>query len=275
MIISVAIAIHNEEKNIIRCLSSIYNWIDEIVIVDGASTDHTIEVIKQFDVKHKIKIFHERHISMFHKNKQKAIEQCTGQWIFQLDADEVVSTELKNEIISVLSTLSKHTSMTTTINQCETVAYSLPRLNHFLGQPLRKGGQYPDYTIRLYKNGSVRFPCKTVHEQVELISKKEKNKILTHPLLHYPYPNFREYLRKWIQYSYFEADFLKQHGLKPSLWNIKKYFFVLPFWWFFKTYIRHKGFQDGFAGLVFSLFSSIRFWVIYVALAEKKSAHLK
>lgn len=265
MQLSVALAVHNEEKNIARCLQSVYDWVDEIIIVDGESTDDTIAVVKEYDLKNKTKIFHEKNEIMFHKNKQKALEQCSGKWILQLDADEVVSPELKNEIRAVIANSNQ---------SHQPLAYFLPRLNHFLGRPLKKGGQYPDYTIRLYKNGSARFPCKTVHEQVE-ISQKFQVSTLKSPLLHYPYPHFSEYLRKWIQYSYFEADLLDKKGVKPSLWNIKKYFFILPTLWFLKTYIRHKGFQDGFAGFVFSAFSSARFWVIYVALVEKKSAHPK
>lgn len=272
--ISVAIATHNEEKNIIRCLSSIYDWVDEIIVVDGKSNDATVAIIKDFDRQKKIKIFHEKNEIMFHKNKQKAIERCTGKWILQLDADEVVSSELKNEILAIITNSNQLKPIPTNSNQLRPIAYSIPRLNYFLGKPLKKGGQYPDYTIRLYKNGVARFPCETVHEQVE-ISQKSQIKSLKSSLFHYPYPNFREYLRKWIQYSYFEADLLIEQGTMPSLWNLKKYFFVLPTWWFFKTYIRHKGFQDGFAGFVFSVFSSLRFLVIYVALVEKKTIRLK
>lgn len=267
MQISVAIATHNEEKNITRSLASVYNWVDEIIIVDGQSTDATVKIVKRFDQKNKIKIFTENNMRMFHQNKQKAIEKCVGKWILQLDADEVISPQLKNEILSIIG-LNRR-------KKPKAIAYHIPRLNFFFGKPLTKGGQYPDYTIRLYINGSTQFPCKTIHEQVRVIDQKTPLGKLFHPILHYSYPDFETYLRKWIQYASLEANILIQQGVQPSFWNMKKYFLVLPIWWFFKTYIRHKGFQDGFAGFIFALFSSIRYWITYVFFAEKKSAHSK
>ena len=275
--LSVAIATYNEEKNILRCLKSVYDWVDEIIIVDGSSTDKTIQLIKKFDHQKKIKIFIEENPPMFHINKQKAIERCTQDWILQLDADEEISEELKSEISNLKLEISNY------------VAYWLPRLNFFLGKPLKKGGQYPDYTLRLYRNGVAKFPCQSVHEQVEILpsskfkvqSSKSQLKIknlklkigyLKSPLFHYPYPNFSEYLKKWDRYNDLEAENLKKQGFKPSFWNFVLYFFILPKIWFFKTYFRHLGFLDGFAGFVFSLFSAIRYWGIYVKVIEKKDS---
>lgn len=258
--LSVAIATFNEEKNILRCLKSVYDWVSEIIIVDGSSTDKTIELIKKFDHQKKIKIFIEENPPMFHINKQKAIERCTKPWILQLDADEEVSQELKKEILEKINS--------------NYIAFWLPRLNFFLGRPLKKGGQYPDYTLRLYQNGVAKFPCKSVHEQVKIFTNsKSQLKIgyLSSPLYHYPYPNFFEYLKKWDRYNQLEAENLKKKGFKPSFWNFVKYFFLLPSIWFLKTYFRHLGFLDGFAGFVFSLFSAIRYWGIYIKTVEKLS----
>ena len=119
---------------------------------------------------------------MFHINKQKALEKCKGDWILQLDADEVVSEELAREIKIVIEERNVvipakagiHGSPIgvgddkTILQNDKFVAYWIPRLNYFLGKPLRKGGQYPDHTIRLYRNGKAKFPCKSVHEQVEV-----------------------------------------------------------------------------------------------------------
>lgn len=290
MILSIAIATYNEEKNIIHCLKSVYDWVDEIVVIDGTSTDKTVDLIKQFDKQAKARIFIKENPPMFHINKQKAVEKCTKDWILQLDADEVVSEELKNEIKLILTN-------STNFNQFQPIAFWLPRFNFFLGKPLKKGGQYPDYTIRLYRNGVARFPCKSVHEQVEIsqelvkvgqswskVSKKpikptptnstnsnqfQPISILNSPLLHYPYPTFSEYINKWNRYTTQEAEILKKQRFKPSFFNFIKYFCILPKLWFLKTYFRHLGFLDGFPGFVFSLFSAIRYWGIYVKLFEK------
>lgn len=262
MLFSVAIAVHNEEKNIIRCLQSIYDWANEIVIVDGRSTDKTIDFIRQFDQKNKIHLFKEDNPPMFHQNKQKAIERCRGQWILQLDADEVISENLKKEILTVINQKSEIRN--------SPVAYRIPRLNYFLNRPLKKGGQYPDYTTRLYKNGFARFPCKTTHEQVE-ISSKFKIQSLKSSLLHYPYPSFEIYIKKWLRYAMLEAEEFYKNNQPFSFGLFAKYIIFFPIVWFLTTYFRHKGFQDGLPGFIFSLFSSIRYWVIYIKLYELKT----
>ena len=333
MSLSVAIAVHNEEKNIIRCLESVYDWVDEIVIVDSASTDNTIKVIKKFLADfNRFKLISTDNCLMFHKNKQKAIEACTKDWILQLDADEVVSAPLKQEIQSVISYQLKSAKTKdddfnryqpktpeliatdpaksgADLNRLQPIAYNIPRLNYFLGKPLRKGGQYPDYTIRLYRNGVARFPCKDVHENVMITNNvkrkaKSENNIngdsldteyrilntdppaggliatdfnrfqpqigyLKSNLLHFPYPTFKEYLNKWSRYSKLEAERMKHKGIKPSIKLFLDYIFLKPPYWFLLTYFRHKGFVDGWPGFIFSLFSSLRFWRTYNYLNDK------
>lgn len=290
MKLSVAIATHNEEKNILRTLESVYDFADEIVIVDGSSTDKTVKVIKTFDRDGKIKIFSEKNPPMFHINKQKAIERCKGEWILQLDADEVVSPELRKEIAQLLNgSIAENKTIEQSSNETMTqapLAYWLPRLNYFLGKPLKKGGQYPDYTIRLYKNGVAKFPCKSVHENVDIKINNQFQPIITNPdsvgnqlqpqidylksdLLHFPYPTFAEYLRKWKLYCALEAENLKKQGVQPTLQLTVNYLLLKPASWFFLTYFRHLGILDGIPGFVFSLFSSIRYWLIYFKLREK------
>lgn len=269
MSLSVAIATHNEEDNISRCIESVYNWVDEIVIVDGESSDKTIEVLKSIDKEKKIHIFREKNPPMFHINKQKAIERCKRDWILQLDADEVVSDELKEEMENVILTTKGRRNPDKISrfarNDNQYVAYWIPRLNYFLGKPLLKGGQYPDMTIRLYKNGVAHFPCKDVHEQVDIkghVGKLQKD------LLHFPYPTFKSYLDKLVRYSKLEAAIWKEQGIKPSLVNSVKYMIILPIWWFLKTYFRHRGYVDGIPGLVFSFFSATRYCIAYVNLLK-------
>jgi len=300
MRLSIAIATYNEEKNILRCLKSVYDWVDEIIIVDGTSTDKTVDVIKKFDQKKKIKIYLEDNPPMFHLNKQKAIEKCTKDWILQLDADEEATEDLRQEIAQLLNCpiAGKKSKNNRTIEQSNNriIAFWIPRLNFFLGKPLKKGGQYPDYTLRLYRNGVAKFPCKSIHEQVNInvgVGRDRPEKRASHDsplqnqsmeqsnngtighlnssLLHYPYPTFSEYLNKWNRYTSLESENLKKQGFKPSFFNFIKYFFILPKIWFFKTYFRHLGFFDGFPGFVFSLFSAIRYWGIYIKTIDKNT----
>ena len=92
--LTVALATYNEEKNLKACLSSVKDIADEIVIVDGTSSDKTVEVAKEFGAKVVVR----QNEKIFHINKQKALEMATYEWILQLDADEIVSGKLAQEI---------------------------------------------------------------------------------------------------------------------------------------------------------------------------------
>src|SRR5258706_6741131 len=97
--LSVVLATFNEEKNLPDCLSSVRDLADEISIVDGSSTDKTVEIAKSFGAKVTVT----DNPPIFHINKQKALEQATKEWILQLDADERVSPDLSREIKHVIS----------------------------------------------------------------------------------------------------------------------------------------------------------------------------
>jgi len=252
--LSVCIATYNEAKNIKRTLASVLNWVDEIVIVDGRSTDETVKIARSFGEK--VKVFLRNNPANFLENRGQAMKQAQSLWLLVLDADEVVSKELKKEIL-------------TAINSRQYDGYWLPRLNHFLGKPLKKGGQYPDLVLRLVKREKAYQPTKTLHDQVSVKTNNSRIGFFKQPLWHYPYPDFETYLRKWIQYCSFEAEEMKQHKYQPSVGLMFKYCFWLPFWWFIKTYFRHKGFVDGFAGFIFAFFSSLRYMAIYIKLYEQ------
>lgn len=277
--ISIAMAIFNSEDVIFRTLNSVYDWVDEIVIVDGTSTDNTVQIIHDLDHAHKVTVHTEKNQPNFIANKQKAIERCSNEWILELDDDEVVTPELKGEILSALAsqeTFSRETDSTGSV-QSHPIAYWIPRLNHFLGRPLRKGGQYPDYTIRLYQKSHARFPVKSIHDQVEIdgehttkgnFQTNEKLFKLEQPILHYPYKNIGIFFRKWSQYAMYEGDELFAKGTHPSVGLFCSHIIWKPLSWFILTYIRHKGFQDGLAGFFFSLLSGLRFWVEYLRIVE-------
>jgi len=282
MKLSLCLAVYNEEKNLHYPLDSAYDFVDEVVIVDGGSTDKTIQIAKSYGKK--VRIINSDNPVMFHKNKQKAIEAAQGEWILQLDADEELSEDLKKEIQVITNSNEFHES------NSSYSAYQIPRKNWFLTGFLMKGGQYPDYTIRLYKNGVAKFPCKDVHENVEIINNlkskiknsesKEEKKInsqflilnskcnigfLRNPILHYADPDFSRYLMRWDRYTTAEVERMPK-DLKLSWFN---YIIWKPKITFLMMYFRHKGFIDGFPGFVFALFSSIRFWVIYIKWYQK------
>lgn len=250
--LSVVLATFNEEKNLPSLFDSIKDLADEVVIVDGSSADRTVEIAR----KHGAKIIVTENLPNFHINKQKAIDLATKDWIFQLDADERATPELIQEIKSKISN-----------PKSEANGYWMARKNWFLGHFLMKGGQYPDYTLRLYRRGKGRLPQVHVHEQAEVVGRVE---YLQHALLHYPYKNFSAYLQKWNRYNDLLAaqikESLKNKNLLAKIIYAVGYLVVKPVHWFLTTYFRHKGFMDGWSGFVFSFFSAIRFPVSYLKI---------
>ncbi|PIS09378.1 glycosyltransferase family 2 protein [Candidatus Beckwithbacteria bacterium CG10_big_fil_rev_8_21_14_0_10_34_10] len=253
--LSVVLATHNEEKNIKDCLSSIEDLANEIVIIDGSSTDKTREIARNLGAR----IIKTSNKLMFHKNKQMALEKASGSWILQLDADERVSQELGKEIKTKISGGIEN------IN-----GYYIPRKNYFFGRWLKKGGQYPDYVIRLVKKGKASFPCKTVHEQIRVEGEVD---YLKNPLIHLASPNLASYLKKANIYT-LETALKLLEKRDNKLLKAGDYLLVKPIFTFFSLFIRHKGFVDGIYGFLFALFSSLHFplaFFKYLNLDRKKT----
>lgn len=251
--LSVTLATYNESKNIVRCLKAIEDIAQEIIVVDGQSQDNTVSLVKKFK---NAKVISTANKPMFHLNKQMGIAACKGDWILQLDADEVVTPSLKNEILSLLQ------------KNPESVVengFWIPRKNYFLGRFLTKGGQYPDPTIRLYKNGKGRLPCKDVHEQACVDGQVG---FLKNDFEHYADTSFSLYLLRANRYTTLLAQELKEKNVKVNLLSGINYYVIKPCWWFFKTYFRHRGYVDGFPGFVFSYYSALRFPIAYTKYYE-------
>jgi glycosyltransferase involved in cell wall biosynthesis len=255
MDISVALAVRNEERNLSACLESVRDLAGEIVIVDGASADGTVGIAKSFGAR----VTETENRQMFHINKQMALDACRGDWILQLDADEVVPPALADEIRAVVAGKGK------AADGGDLNGYSIPRRNYFWGHFMRKGGQYPDYVIRLVRRGKARFPCKSVHEQIEIDGAIG---YLKEPMLHYSYRTRADYWKKADAYTSLTAREMEQHGIRPSPSAAIRYCIVRPAVTFLKLYVRHKGFVDGVVGFEFSLYSALHSAIAYRKLAS-------
>lgn len=261
MSLSVVLATYNEEKNIGSCLASVQGLADEIIVVDGSSTDKTVELAETYGARVKVTT----NKPIFHINKQIAIDMATKDWILQLDADERVTPELAREIKEVTSKSQKDPSIPPPkggVAQDDSGVvngYWIPRKNWFLGRYLMKGGIYPDYTMRLYKRGKGRLPQKSVHEQAVV---EGETSYLKNPLIHLADTSLSRYLMRWRRYVNLIRDELRREN--PGILVFLEYLFIKPIHWFSLTYIRHKGFMDSWQGFVFSFFSSLRFPVAYL-----------
>jgi len=276
--ISVTLATFNEEKNITACLDSVKDWADEMIVVDGTSSDKTAEIAKKLGAK----VIITENNPIFHIQKKKADDMAKSDWVLQMDADERVPKEMRDEIIGILegeyfeydnwlSPLKRR------INQVVKIfpepkplykpasAYWLPRKNFFLTRYLMNTGQYPDPVIRLFQKDKAELPAKNVHEQMVVHG---VTGWLKSDLDHLATPNFSRYLLRENRYSSLRAGELKLEGVKINFLNTLNYLFFKPFGTFFRLYIRHRGFLDGFPGFVFSLYSGFHHAFSYMKLWE-------
>lgn len=256
MKLSVVIATFNEEENIEKCLEAVKDIADEVIVVDGGSTDKTVEIVKKFQAKITIT----DNPAIFHINKQKGLDLAKGDWILQLDADEIVTSELAEEIKNTATKSSKYS------------AYFLKRKNYFLWTFLKKGGQYPDPVIRLFQRGAGSFPCKSVHEQIEIIG---NTGILNNDLLHYTAPTLCRYLTNSNRYTSLTAREFQQNKVGTNFRSKFKYLAFEPLVVFLKLFFRHKGFGDGFAGFIFAFYSGLHVYTSYVKYYEAEKNNKK
>ncbi len=254
--ISVVLATFNEEPDLPDCLTSVSDWADEIVIVDGSSTDKTVEVAKKFGAK----VIVTQNHPIFHINKQKAIDEAKNEWILQLDADERVTPELRDELLRIAGDPKA-------VARDHPVAYWIKRRKMFLGRWIKKGGHYPDPVIRFFRRGKAHLPCQSVHEQMEVDGKLGW---LNGELIHLPTPSFSIYLLKDSRYSTLRAQELLRENPGRGFRSKFRYLFWIPATTWFSMFIRHKGYEDGFPGLIFALYSGLTTTNAYIKYWEAK-----
>ncbi len=257
--LSVAMIARNEEANLPRTLDSV-RWVDEIVIVDSGSTDRTPEIARSYGAKHSFN----RDFRGFGPQKNLALDTCTCDWIYLLDADEAMTPELSKEIQDVLENPKYD-------------AYWQPRVNLFLGHWIRHGGFYPDRKLRLFKRGVARMAGAEPHGSPQCSC---PTGTLKNDLLHYAYPTFRLYLTHMNGYSSDSTPILVgKRKTSASLFAFAANIILNPILTFIKNYVFRLGFLDGRAGFILHLNHSVYIHWKYVkaweagqrAGAEKRS----
>lgn len=225
--ISATIITLNEEERIEVCLKSL-SWADEIVVVDSGSTDSTVSICKRYTDKVVIKDNWEG----YGRQKNICAELASNDWIFNIDADETVSEELKREITGLSSNaLSSYD------------AYKVARKNFFNNVWIRHGGWYPDYITRLYNKKRCRFSDSIVHEAV---TGGSSYKNLKGWLNHYTYQNLTEYFTRLDKYSSLAAEEMLKKGRRFRWHDL----ILRPPFNFLKNYIIKLGFLDGCYGII-------------------------
>ena len=235
--LSVVLITLNEALNLPRTLRSV-SWAQEIIVVDSGSTDETVSVARSAGAR-----VAEESWKGYAAQKNSAIAKASCDWVLSLDADEELCPELAREIQVLLSTDPPFN------------AYRIPRLNHFLGRPLRHGGYWPDPKLRLFKRDAARFAERAVHETMEFAGPTGQ---LNSPILHHCYPTLEEYVEHMNRYSTLSAKMLIEAGGQPhSAAALFWHSVANPAATFIYNYVFRLGFLDGTAGLLQHLNHSI------------------
>lgn len=226
--ISAVIITHNEERNIARCLQSLRDVADEIVIVDSFSTDDTEKICTNHMVR-----FEKRTWIGYAEQKNYANSLAIHPYILSIDADEALSNPLRTSILNQKDKLKG--------------AYSFNRKTNYCGKWIKHGGWYPDRKIRLFPKAGAVWTGGFVHEQLQLnesltVSHLDGN------LLHYSYYTIEEHKQRTEKYAMLGAKYLLDSGKKISA--LRKY--SSAFARFFSMYILQLGFLDGKAGFQIS-----------------------
>ncbi len=240
----------NEERNIAACLESL-KWVDELIVVDAESTDHTAELARRYTPRVFVRPW-----PGYGAQKNFAIEQATADWILIVDADERVSNELREEITAVVN------------KDGPALAYRVPRRNYYYGQWIRGAGQYPDPQLRLVRRGRGRYNDLPVHEHLVVEGLIED---LKGHLEHHSHPTVLSHEMKIDRYSTLSAQERIKAGKPGASWF---HLLINPLWTFIKVYVFRGGYREGMAGFLFSAFSAAHVLLKYAKLWEQAhSAH--
>lgn len=249
--ISACIITFNEEKNIRKAIESV-SWADEILLIDSNSTDKTREIAESLGAKVILQDW-----LGFSRQKQLAVERANNDWIFSLDADERVSEKLKSEILQLKSLPEKSLAD----------GYKIPRLSFYMNCPVRHGGWYPDWQLRLFNRKKGKWKDVLIHESVEM-QKDAKIEKLKGNLLHYSVENAAYHHRQiGERYAPLAAEQMFERGKKTSRLKIATAGFTA----FFQTYILKAGFLDGFAGFCIARFAAHHAFLKHLLLWEKQN----
>jgi len=246
--IAVLIYTRNEEKNIKNCIESAKLLTNNILLVDMESNDKTIEIAK----KEGVNIISFPYSFYVEPAREFGIQKTKTDWVFILDADERITSELAQEIKASEKAYSY---------------YRISRKNIFGNPPagrwLKHGGWWPDYQIRLINKKYFKTWPKEIHSTPVI---EGKGGFLTSPLLHYFHGDIEQMVNKTIVFENIESDLLYQAKKNVSTATFfRKFFGEL-----FRRLIKSKGFLDGTIGIIESIYQAFSKTITYIFLYEKQ-----
>lgn len=241
--VSLIVITRNEEELIGQCLRSAATFCDELIVIDSFSTDRTVEIARGLGAR----VF-QRAFEGYIAQKQFALEQATGEWVFSLDADEQATWELAREIRAALS------------GPAAAEGYRVRRILYHLGHYYTRG-LYPDWHLRLFRRGRARFGGHEPHASVEVNGNIAK---LAEPILHFSYRDVADHIATIDRLSTQAAS-----EAEPGPLTAVK-MFANPAWRFFNFYVLRGGFREGGRGLYAAMSAAFYVFLKYAKLYERR-----
>jgi glycosyltransferase involved in cell wall biosynthesis len=241
--ISLIVITRNEEELIGQCLKSAAGFCDELIVVDSFSTDRTVEIARALGAR----VF-ERPFEGYIAQKQFALEQACGEWVFSLDADEQATWELGREIGAALEAPQAADG------------YRVRRVLYHLGRYYTRG-LYPDWHLRLFRRARARFGGHEPHASVEVRGSIAK---LEAPILHFSYRDVADHVATINRLSSQAAA----EGDPGALTAVKMV--ANPAWRFVNFYFLRGGFRDGGRGLYAAMSAAFYVFLKYAKRYERR-----
>lgn len=246
--LSAVIITFNEERNIGRCLDSLADVADEVVILDSFSSDRTEKICREKGAR-----FEQHAFDTYFAQKNRALDLAAFPYVLSLDADEVLSEPLRQSILAAKAGW-----------RCD--GYEMNRLTNYCGQWIRHSGWYPDRKLRLFDRRKGRWAAKHPHEYVEMTPGSTIGR-LSGNLLHYSYYTVNEHVERTRKYAEMAAHTLHAAGKHTSWLQV----ISSPAFKFFRNYILKTGFLDGKAGWTICKIAAWETYLKYRTLLRLRS----
>jgi glycosyltransferase involved in cell wall biosynthesis len=251
--ISVIFTTFNEAHNIKAAIDSVFEWSDDIIVVDSFSSDETIDIIKSYT---SIRLFQRKYEGPANQ-KNWAIPQAKHSWVLLMDADERTTSEMRLEIEETLK------GSQSQIFDCYWMGFT----HYFMGKQVQYSGWQNDKTIRLIQRDKCRYNDNRVHEEINMEGLNVgyiKNKFQ-----HFTFKDIQHFVAKQERYARWSAE---DHDAKTGRITYFHLFFK-PFFRFFKHFVLKKGFLDGKVGFIISAVAAWSVFLRYVYLREKRDGN--
>jgi glycosyltransferase involved in cell wall biosynthesis len=241
--LSVVVLTKNEQDRISKCLDSV-KWADEIIVVDDESIDNTLELVRFYTDRLFI-----RKMDVEGRHRNWAYAQARNLWVLSLDADEIVTPELKEEIAKVIT------------NNPKENGFTIPRKNYIGDYWVRYGGWYPSPQLKLFRKDKFRYEEVGVHPRAFM---DDPCGHLNSDIVHYSYKGLEDFFQKLNNQTTREAQKWFNQGKPMRLGR----FLWRTYDRFMRTYIGRKGYKDGFMGFVVAFNAGLYQFISYLKYQE-------